>query len=137
MSAISNIVINDAQSTPAAHTFSPARQSGDLVEWHDRSAGYVAGFKKLSMLTRFASAQNAGQRITIKVMDPTLAVTAPASGTGVQPNPVAAYTTLASVEFLLPTASSLQNRKDILAYVKNLLSNSQVVAAVENLDAPY
>lgn len=137
MSAISNIVINDAQATPVAHTFAPARQSGDLVEWHDRSTGYVAGFKKLSMLTRFASAQNAGQRITIKVVDPTLAVTAPASGTGVQPNPVAAYTTLASVEFLLPTASSLQNRKDILAYVKNLLSNSQIVAAVENLDAPY
>lgn len=135
MAAIVPIVIND--SVPAAHTFSPARQSGDLVEWHDRVAGVVAGFNKISCSTRFAATRNAGQKITLKVMCPTLAVTAPTSGSGIQPNPVAAYTTWATVEFLLPEAAGLLQRKDILAYVKNLLANAQVTAMVENLDAPY
>lgn len=137
MAAIASISINDGQTPPVAHAFSPARHSGDLVEWHDRSAGVVAGFKKISVSTRFAGKDNAGQRIRIKIQDPTLAVTAPASGTGVQPNPVAAYETLATLEFLLPTPAGVQQRKDVLAYVKNLLSNSQIVAMVENLDAPY
>lgn len=137
MPQVANIVINDAAATPVAHTFGPARQSGDLYEWHDRAPGVAAGFQKISVLTRFGSSSNAGQKVTIKFTCPTLAVTAPNSGTGVQPNPVAAYTTLATVEFLLPNASSLQNRKDILAYVKNALANTQIAAMIENLDAPY
>jgi len=137
MASVAPIVINDGQATPVAHTFSPARQSGDLYEWHDRSALVAAGFKKISVFTRFGTVSNAGQRITIKVMDPTLAVTAPSSGTGIQPNPVQAYSTLCTLDFLLPNAANQQARKDVLAYVKNLLSNSQIVAAIENLDAPY
>lgn len=137
MAAIAPIIINDGSTTPVAHTFAPARQSGDLVEWHDRSAGVVAGFNKITCNTRYATSRNAGQKITLKVMLPTLAVTAPASGSGVQPNPLAAYLSWATIEFLIPEAAGLQQRKDLLAYTKNLFSNSQVVAMVENLDGPY
>lgn len=137
MSAVAPIVINDGAATPVAHTFNPARQSGDMFEWADRSNGVAAGFNKISVLTRFGSTSNAGQRITLKVTAPTLAVTAPASGSGVQPNPVAAYVCLATIEFLLPNAAGASARADILAYVKNLMGTAFVANMVQNLDAPY
>lgn len=137
MSAVANIVIKDGQATPVDHTFSPSRQSGDLFVWNDRSAGVAAGFNTISVLTRFGASSNAGQRVTVKVIAPTLAVTAPSSGTGVQPNPTAAYQCLATVEFLLPNASDLAARKNIYAYVKNLVATAFVQGMVENLDAPF
>lgn len=136
MPQVSDIVLPDGQATPANHTFKPTRQSGDMFVFADQSADVAAGFKTISVMTRFESAGNAGRKITMKVIDPTLAVTAPSSGTGVQPNPVAAYQTLATVEFLLPQSAKLQNRKDILAYVKNLLGTAFVSSMVQDLDAP-
>lgn len=137
MAAVADIVISDAQATPVAHTFTPARQSGDIFTWTDRVAGVVAGFRVISIGTRFATIANSGQKVTIKIVDPRLAQTSPSSGSGVQPNPVAAYSTMATIEFLLPPAADLQARKDILAYVKNLLANSQVTAMIQDLSAPY
>lgn len=137
MAAVAPIVINDGAATPVAHTFNPSRQSGDLFEFTDRVSGVAAGFNKISVLTRYGAASNAGQRVTMKVTVPTLAVTAPSSGTGVQPNPTAAYTGLATIEFLIPNASDAVARANLLAYVKNLMATSFVANMIQNLDAPY
>lgn len=137
MSAVANIVINDGAATPVSHTFAPSRQSGDLFVWTDRSAGVAAGFNQISVLTRYGAANNAGQRVTMKVYAPTLAVTAPSSGTGVQPNPTQAYQALATIEFLLPNASDAASRANIYAYVKNLVATSFVQGMITNLDAPF
>lgn len=136
MPQVANIVIKDGQATPVDHTFKPTRQSGDMFVFSDQSSDVAAGFKTISVMTRFESNGNAGRKITMKVIDPTLAVTAPASGTGVQPNPVSAYQTMATIEFLLPQAAKIANRKDLLAYVKNLVSHAFVASMVEDLDAP-
>jgi hypothetical protein len=137
MSAVSNVVINDGATTPVAHTFNPARVSPELVTYQDRSAAVVAGYNVLTIGTRYASNGNSGQKVTLKIVAPTLAVTAPTTGTGIQPNPVAAYSCLATVEFVLPSASTLQNRKDILAFVKNLMAQTVVSQAVQDLDPPF
>lgn len=137
MSAVSNIVANDGATTPVAHTFNPARVAPELVTYQDRSAGVVVGFNTLTIGTRYASGGNNGQKVTMKLVLPTLAVSAPTTGTGIQPNPTAAYTCLASVEFVLPSACSTQNRKDLLALLKNVLAATVVQQAVENLDPPF
>jgi len=137
MSAVTSVVLNDGLATPVAHTFSPARVAPDLVMYQDRSAQVVAGYNVLTIGTRYASNGNSGQKVTMKIVRPTLAVTAPTTGTGIQPNPVAAYSCLGTIEFVLPSASSLQDRKDILAYVKNLLASTVVSQAVQDLDPPY
>lgn len=137
MSAVNNIVIKDGAATPADHTFAPSRQSGDMFVWTDRAAGVAAGFNTISVLTRYGASSNAGQRVTMKVVAPTLAVTSPSSGSGVQPNPTAAYQTLFSCEFLLPNATDLAARKNIYAFAKNLLATAFVQGMIENLDAPY
>lgn len=137
MSQVSNIVINDGASTPVAHTFAPSRVAPDLVTYQDRSAGVVAGFNILTIGTRYADKKNGAQKVTVRLALPTLAVTAPTTSTGIQPVPVAAFECFASVELVLPSASSSQNRKDLLTLVKNLLSHQVLTDAVVDLNPPY
>jgi hypothetical protein len=137
MAQVSNIVINDGATTPVAHTFAPSRVAPELVTYQDRSAGVVAGFNILTIGTRFADKKNGAQKVTIRLALPTLAVTAPTTTTGIQPVPVAAYECFASIEFVLPSASSVQNRKDLITLVKNALANATINSAVVDLDPPY
>ena len=137
MAQVTSIVINDGATTPVAHTFAPSRVAADLVSYQDRSAGIVAGFNILTIGTRFADKKNGAQKVTVRLALPTLAVTAPTTTTGIQTVPVAAYECFASIEFVLPSPSSVQNRKDLLALVKNLMANGAIDNAVVNLDPPY
>lgn len=137
MSQVSNIVINDGATTPVAHTFQPSRVATELAIYQDRSAGVIAGFNILSIGTRFADKKNGAQKVTVRLALPTLAVTAPTTTTGIQPVPVAAYECFANIEFVLPSPSSVQNRKDLLALVKNLLATSVITDAVVDLNPPY
>lgn len=137
MSQVTNIVIADGATTPVNHTFAPSRVSPELVTYQDRSAGIVAGFNILSIGTRYADKRNGAQKVTVRLALPTLAVTAPTTTTGIQPVPVAAFECFASIEFVLPSASSPQNRKDLWVLVKNLLANVTIENAVVNLDPAY
>lgn len=137
MSQVSNIVINDGATTPVAHTFSPSRVAPDLVTYQDRSAGVVAGFNILTIGTRFADKKNGAQKVTVRIALPTLAVTAPTTTTGIQPVPTAAYECFANIEFVLPSPSSVQNRKDLLAFVKNSIAHAVIQSAVVDLDPPF
>ncbi|UUW21428.1 MAG: hypothetical protein [Sanya fiers-like virus 55] len=137
MATLANIVINDGQSTPVAHTFEPARRVGNSIEWHDRASGVLAGFNRI-MLTSVAPKKLASgvYRVTVKVMAPTLAVTAPSSGTGIQPNPVAAYFTESIHTFNIPAASTADARKTARLYAIGALSNAQIVDAIDKLAPP-
>lgn len=136
MAAFAPIVIKDGASTPTDHTFGVTSRNANLVQWDDRSAGVVAGFKPITLSYRPSTSRNGNARILIKIQDPRLAVTAPSGGSGIQPNPIEAYHTLAKVEFIIPPAADEAARKDILAYVKNLLGNQQVVDTVTALNPP-
>lgn len=131
-----DITLKDGAAAPVDHVFKPTRQSGDLFEFVDQSADVVAGFKKLTFSTRFESVKNQGRRVIIKITDPTLAVTSPASGTGVQPNPTAAYTPWFQGEFLIPQAANKAARANIYAFAKNALAHAFVQAQIVDLDAP-
>lgn len=137
MATVASIVINDGASTPVAHTFAPSRVAPELVTYQDRSAGVVAGFNILSIGTRYADKKNGAQKVTVRMALPTLAVTAPTTTTGIQPVPVAAFECFANIEFVLPSPSSVQNRKDLITLVKNALANAAIYSAVVDLDPPY
>jgi hypothetical protein len=137
MATVAAIVINDGASTPVAHTFAPSRVAPELVTYQDRSAGVVAGFNILSIGTRYADKKNGAQKVTVRMALPTLAVTAPTTTTGIQPVPVAAFECFANIEFVLPSPSSVQNRKDLITLVKNALANAAIYSAVVDLDPPY
>lgn len=132
----SNMSLADGQATPVAQTFYFASQNGTNYEWMETSSGIYEGFRRIRMDIRPAKSANMGTKIVISVEVPELAVTAPASGTGIQPNPTRAYVTRSKHEFMIPKASTLQNRKHILAFARNVLSNSQVTNALESYINP-
>jgi hypothetical protein len=68
---------------------------------------------------------------------PTLEQTSASTATGIQPAPTVAYTTVGEITLVLPERSNLQDRKNILAMLRDLIDESLTTAVVENYDAPY
>lgn len=146
MPALANIVINDGATTPVAHTFTPSGPDKNGVNWlFDRSGGIAIGFPAISIDLREPLPARNGQeslaarvyKATVKIVFPTLEVTSASTGTGIQPAPTKAYDTVVRMEFTLPERSTLQNRKDILAFAKNALAHATVASLVQDLESLY
>lgn len=135
MATFANIVIKDGQATPVDHTFTVAYRRDNELGWADRSAGVLAGFRTASLLTRPATSNNSGTRVSLKVKDPRLA-TVGVGGNGVTPTAVKSYEAIGEISFMLPAGSDRQARLDIIAYLRNILSNAQVIDAVVDLAPP-
>lgn len=127
MPAIAALSVNDA--VPAAHTFSPVTTTGAKAQWADRSPTIPAGYRLIS----FELGEPSGQRTTYKI---TFGFKCPvvASVNGV--DTVVRYDSAQLVLNVHPE-STLQNRKDLLAYVANTCGLATVKTAVENLEPFY
>lgn len=146
MPAIGNIVINDGAATPVAHTFSPTKiDSNNVAVFHDRSGGIAIGYPQLSAVTKLPDAARSGQasganrviRNNFKVDVPTLEVTSPSTGSGIQPAPTLSYVNGVDINFRIAERATLQERKNILAYARNLLAHATIIAMVENSEVVF
>lgn len=137
MAAKSTITINDGQATPVVRNFTALQSLNDFESWSDKTSGITIGQPSLTLSIRRPSKNLRSNKIRLQIATPTLEVTAPSTTTGYQPAPKVAYTTLATVDIICPDRNTLAERKDILAFVKNALSNAHVVSAVENAEMPY
>jgi hypothetical protein len=128
---ISTIVVNDAAATPVAHTFTKIKVNGDSALFLEQSAATALGFWPLGISIR---APLAGQTAKIyrKTIDLAMPVTTTETINGVS-RPKLEYTLRAKVEFTDPAESTEQNRKDIRTLTKNILSDSNVVVALDKL----
>lgn len=138
MSAIAAVVLADGVATPVNHTFNPVNiDSAGIARWADRAGGIALGFPTVTFAVRSPSKTNRNYKVTAKVVTPVLEVTSPSTATGIQPAPTKAYDLFATVEFVLPERSTLAQRKDLLAYMKNFLAHSTVVNAIESFESVY
>lgn len=149
MPALAPIVINDGQATPVAHTFNPAGPDESGTSYlYDRSGGIAIGFPEVSISLRPPVRARNGKGSTLRsnervyravlaIRVPTMDITSPSTGTGIQPAPSKAYDTVVKIEFILPERTTTQNRKDILAYAKNLLGHAIAVSIVQDLESIY
>lgn len=138
MPAIAEIYLNDGQATPVAHSFAPVNiDAQGVAKLADRSGGIALGFPVISLSLRNPSAGNRNYKLSARVLVPTLEVTSPSTSTGIQPAPTKAYDCLASIEFVMPERATLQERKNLQAYVANLLTDSTFTVMVENLETIY
>jgi len=136
---IANVVLADGQAAPANKTFEPQRgQNGvtDPAEWWEKSSPTLNGYRRLTALVR-RNAASKSVKVKIAIYDPTLAVTAPSTASGIQPSPTVAFTCPVFIEFTLPDACTIQNRKDILAYAKNFLASATATDLVVNTAPQY
>lgn len=134
MSTIGSVTLNDGATTPVAHTFAPAGVKNAIAKWQDRSGGISIGFPTITMSLREPTKASKVYKVTTKVVLPVLEVTSPSTSTGIQPAPTKAYDLLATVEVVMPERASEQNRKDLLAYVRNFLANAVVTNGVQTLE---
>lgn len=136
-----NIVLDDAQPTPVAHTFAPSRSGNDMEQWEDRSASQYIGFNKLTLqITRPTgntnSAGSRNLRLTLRIETPKLETISNSTVTGIAPAPTVAYRPMGELSFVFPERCIAQDRKDLRAMFLDLLADSQVVDFVENYALP-
>lgn len=142
MSAIASIVLNDAQATPVAHTFAPAKTPVDGALWEDRSASQYIGFNKLSMSVSrptgaVTNGANRNLKLNIKLETPKLENVTNSTVSGIAPAPTVSYRPVAELVVTLPERCALQDRKDLQKYLQQLMTNSFVTSLFENYEVAY
>lgn len=138
MSAIAAIVINDGATTPVAHTFNPVKiDLSGVAHFADRIGGIALGYPTISISLRSPTKNSRMYRVMKKTVTPVLELTSPSTASGIQPQPTLAYNLTHVEEFILPERSTEQQRKDIIAYVKNGSLNAQWVNAAQNFESIY
>ncbi len=146
MPAFGNIVINNGATTPVAKTFKPVNiDVQDVSHLAETSGGTPIGYGRMSFslrppvgnLQNGANSQNSVYRCLMKLEIPVLEVTSPSTGTGLQPAPTVAYVTMVKLEFVIPARAAEADRKDILAFAKNLLTHTIATDLVVNLENIY
>lgn len=142
MAARANIVISDGAITPVVHTFNPNSGDGNVpgvsvISYDDRISGIQVGFPVISISTRKPTRTNRNYKVTMKVMVPVLETVSNSTVSGIAPAPTVAYTAMFVGDFIAPERSSLPVRRDLLAYVKNLLGSPTVTLAIQDLESPW
>lgn len=135
MAAQANLSLNDGQTTPVAHTFSARGADMKLARWTDTSAGIGIGMGDITLSCDQARGTNASYKVEARITIPVMEVVSGSDG-GYTPVPKVAFNLFAKMEIVVPNRASLQNRKDILAYAKNLLANAVMTSAVVDFEPP-
>jgi hypothetical protein len=135
MTSFATLSLSD--SVPVAHSFAPVQNIDGVAKYADRAGGIALGYPVVTLSVRQPTSGSRTFKIQAKVVTPVLEVTSPSTSSGIQPAPTKAYDLIANVEFVLPERAALLERKNLQAYVKNLLAHATFTAAVENLEAVY
>lgn len=126
MPAIAALTINDGLASPVAHTFSPKTTNGTKAVWADRSPSIPAGYRTISHEMLEPNGNRTVNKVALGFMCP---VVASVNGS----DTVVRYNS-GSITLNFHPDSTLQERKDQLAYMINTLSNASVKTSVENLE---
>lgn len=137
MSAIANLVINDGAATPVAHTLNPIT-SGTNAFYRDSISNVpIHGQIGVRIISKLDSGSGLN-KVKMIIDVPSLEViTGTSTQSGYQAAPKVAYSNKAIIDFIMPSRGTLQNRKDVLALLKNALANIQVEESITILAPPY
>lgn len=137
MPAFSSITLNDGAGTPVAHVFGPDTRELDRTSFADRSGGISVGYPTVQFQTSVPSKASRLYKVRAKIVMPVLEVVNSSTYSGITPAPTKAYDMTAEVVFYAPERSTLQNRKDIRAFMKNLLSDAVITTLVETQESAF
>jgi len=132
-----SLTLTDATpTTPVNRTFVATQSSPDLTIWKDftTNGGYPIGAG-----TATASVKENGNgttRVQLKLTLPTLETASGETDLGFTPVPTKAFDSLGGIDLVFPNRASLQNRKDLLAMLKDFLGDAVVTSAVESFVHP-
>jgi len=94
-----------------------------VAKWVDKSGGIPVGYPTFTLSVREPTKASRVYKVTAKLDLPTMDVTSPSTGSGIQPAPSKAYSCGCVMEFLLPERSTNAERKILLRDVASLFHN--------------
>lgn len=125
MPVMANIVLHDAAGTPVAHTFKPMSLVNNAGQYAE-NVGPLKGWNRINVDIRPAAATNGGHRVTWKITQPI--IVEPETGECCTPQGATPPANLVTVEFLRSSSSDDTHVNDLLAFLEELVTNSQFVA---------
>lgn len=129
MPALGNIVVNDAEATPVAHTFTPVTTNGTLAELANRSATTPPGFETMRVDMQKPNGKLSVYRLTLGMNDPVEAT--------VDGQVVVVRNSSCELKFNFSATSTSQERKNLLKMASNALAHATIVTVSENLEPIY
>lgn len=136
MPQISELAISNGASTPVSKTFVPHKpqQGENAAVWYNKDSTTPIGYRRITVLSKQRA--DGGFKVDITIADPVLAEID--GQCCVDANvPQVSYTDFANMSFVLPRGATIDNRKDILAFAKNLLGTTMATAIVVNNEVIY
>jgi len=143
-----NIVLANGETTPVNHTFIPSEKDRDGFFWFEDQSPRVAatsplGWPRIGIRSKRAKpgAVGANSKNLVNVVDYVIQLpsleTLGTSDNGLTPPPTISYIDRARGTFYLHARDTVADRKDVIAYNKNLMSNALVIDLVHNLTSLY
>ncbi len=131
MAVRGNITLTDAAGTPVNRVYYPVSFQDGVLLWRDRTQSVIAGQNRLSLVQRVASKQARTNKLSWKLEAPVLEQTAAYGPYSL------AYTNLASLDMVFHDRASQQERKDVLAQMRDLIDEAIVTNMVHDLELIY
>ena len=131
MPTIADIVLNDGQATPVAHTFKVKMNDMQQSLWEDRVGGIPIGYATVMVKTEDTKSV---RKVRLWVTIPTLEAISGANASGFTPAQKKAYDHRSYQEFFLPQRGTLAERKNLMAFHSNLLLNTGILAVIRDGD---
>lgn len=143
MASQANIVINDGETTPVAHTYYPDGAGwvdsvgGIVADWVDRSQAAAVGYWRLKQIFKRPDPKRGRKNYVVSHQSSCAVLENVTNSTvsGIAPAPTVAYTPGVTTTWGLPERSTTQARKNLLTIHRNFLANAAVTSAVQDLEA--
>jgi len=91
-----------------------------VARYIDKSVTVQVGRPTFTISVRKPTSGSRMYKVTVKMAIPTLDITSPSTGTGIQPAPSKAYDTSCVMEFMLPERGVFAERNALYAHVASL-----------------
>lgn len=131
MPTFQRIALANGQATPVVHNFDPANNDADglkrVLSYEDRVSGSPISYGRLTVNVNGATPV---RTVRIQFRLPTLEAVIGAAPTGYQPAPKEAFYESVVLEFKTHQRGTVDGRKDLLAYAKEVLSNADIVSVL-------
>lgn len=137
MAQIASLSLLDGQATPVARVFSPVIASLNEASWMDRTSGRLIGVPIVKLKSSLPGKSSPHFKVTAEVHLPVLENITNANAAGYSAPPQVAFVVKSITTFIMPARAGLQERKDITAFLSNLLINPQFTALTQNFEMPF
>jgi len=137
MSAITNILLYDGQTTPVQQTFAPLSHSKDEYIWRQTGVSSVLASALVSLIFLKVKGNASLEKVRVKTIIPALETATGNNADGYTAAPRLAYTLASIQDFILPMRATTAQKKDIVAFSRNAIANVQITDALYDGVRPY